>query len=188
MSSICALEGEVSSSREVTSLKNEELMRVPSANEELRTWWEQAMTANASLRSQLLTTEASCQQRLTPDPDANMRSDDESSLRAELTSCLARAQMWSEEVRTSKAEVHYIINESLTFKILSSEELSLTKEECRKTDFEIKDMAAHLSVSQTRSTTMENILSDWKEECRSVVHKSRDKEDRCEAEMVTMKS
>ena len=84
--------------------------------------------------------------------------------------------------------MHYIINESLTLKRFSSAEHSMMKEECRKSNFELNEMAKHLSPSRTTSATMEKLVPDWKEECRLVVRKSRDKEDRYEAEVVTMKS
>ena len=103
---VYALEGEVSSLTQATSIEEKEVARAYSVNDELKTWREQAMAANTTLRDQLSTAEASQQPRLPPDPEVDMRSDDETSLRTELSSCLAREHQWSEEAKRSKVEVH----------------------------------------------------------------------------------
>ena len=98
ITSVYVLEGEVSSLKQATSIKEKEVARAYSVNDELKTW--------RTLRDQLSTAEASQQPRLPPDPEVDMRSDDETSLRTELSSCLARDHQWSEEAKRSKVEVH----------------------------------------------------------------------------------
>ena len=44
------------------------------------------------------------------------------------------------------------------------------------------------SSSQSKSLQTKRLVSDWKEECRLIVHKGRLKEDHYEVEMSTMKS
>ena len=53
---------------------------------------------------------------------------------------------------------------------------------------ELSELAALLSASQSNTCSMEELVSDWKEECRFIAHKGRAQEYYYEAEMATMKT
>ena len=151
ISSVYAPAGEVSSTKQLTLIRDAEVARVSSNNEELKMCWEQAVAANSSLRDRLSMAEALSQSRASPDPEIIMRLDDEPLFHAELSSSLARESQWNEEAKKSKAEFHYLANETLIMKRVSNEELSAMKDECRRSSAELSELAALLSASQSKN-------------------------------------
>ena len=73
-------------------------------------------------------------------------------------------------------------------KRISSEELSMMKEDCRISGAELKEMATCCRLHNQNRAQWKKLVSDWKEECRRLVHKGLAKEDHYEAEMTTMQS
>ena len=163
--SVYTLEGEVSSLRQAGHMQDEEVVRASSINEELKNYWESALAINASLHERLVTSETESQTRVSPDPETIMRSGDEPVLRAEIASFIAEEAQWSKEFVNTKAELHYFASESLIMRRASTEEISVMKNDCLRSNSELKEMAMLLPTSQSRSSSMEKPVADWKEEC-----------------------
>ena len=71
---------------------------------------------------------------------------------------------------------------------VSSEEVAMMKGEYLRSKSEHQEMALLASTSQSKSSMMEKLVSDWKEECRLIVHKGRIQEDQYEVEANAMRS
>ena len=77
---------------------------------------------------------------------------------------------------------------TLAHKKLSAEELSSVREEYRKLSRIVNEINAHFLVSRSRLLVVEQQDNDWKEECRLIVNTGRGKDDKYEAEVVSLRT
>ena len=73
VTSIFALEGEVSTLRHNMLMKDEEVAKASSVNEELKSCWQSALAINASLHERLVSSETLAQSRISSDLEIVMK-------------------------------------------------------------------------------------------------------------------
>ena len=140
-------------------MHREEITQLTRSNEEMKESWNHMTATNGALRAQLNLAESSfaSEQR-----DASARLHEYICLRSELSACLSRETVWKQELQTMKNQT---LSEIYTF-----------RSEYQKANSELIEITGHLMTSKSTLEHFEQQAYAWKEQCRTLILRIRDKE------------
>ena len=110
-----------------------------------------------------------------------MRPPDDEALRVELAASLARESSLGNELHATRLDVQRFVSETNARSQLSANELKATREEYLRSKDEFSEVRSFLLATREKLATSEKQAAAWKDECRLVILKGHDKEDRFEA-------
>ena len=140
--------------------------------------WTQLSEVNASLRAQIV--RMSMSQSL-GQQYASMRSPEDDGLRVELAASLARESSLGNELHTTRLDVQRFVSETNAQRHLSANEMNTMIEEYLRSKNEFSEVKSFLLKTREALVTSEKQAAAWKEECRLIILKGHEKEDKYEA-------